>query len=99
MKRIEIIANQSVQDAIASRLEQAIDGFAYTVIPVVHGITKERRRLGNGTWPEENFLLISYIDDQLLPQVQKLMIEIKHKFPQEGIKLFVIESCFSIQES
>jgi hypothetical protein len=99
MKRIEIIANQSVQDNITSHLEQAIDGFAYTLIPVVHGITKERRRLGNGTWPEENFLLISYIDDQLISKIQKLVMEIKHNFPQEGIKLFVIESCFSFQDS
>ncbi|MEJ5188499.1 PG0541 family transporter-associated protein [Treponema sp. J25] len=98
MKRIEIIANRSVQEEITTRLETAIDGFAYTLIPVVQGVTPERRRLGDATWPEENFILFAYVKDSIVPLVEEVIAVVKNNFPAEGIKLFTTESCSSFQD-
>ncbi|ULQ58727.1 hypothetical protein K7I13_09195 [Brucepastera parasyntrophica] len=64
MKRIEIFANRSVQDEIIGGLEDAITDFYYTLIPVVNGRGKCQYRLGTATWPEENFMIISYLDEK-----------------------------------
>jgi hypothetical protein len=65
MKRIEIIANRSVQADILEGLGQNIDDFCYTLLPVVHGRGKREYHLGTATWPEENFMLISFLTDEV----------------------------------
>ncbi len=90
MKRMEIMANRSVQTEIQEGLESAIDDFYYTVLPVVHGRGRQRRRLGTPTWPEENFLLISYLDDADALRASATIAGIKRAFPNEGIKIFTI---------
>ena len=90
MIRIEIIANQSVEDEIIENFEQVIPGFLYTVIPLVNGRGKQTYKLGTVTWPETNFILISYADDNVESTVSHIIRYIKLKFPGEGIKLFVI---------
>ncbi|MDR1904850.1 MAG: hypothetical protein LBQ88_21530 [Treponema sp.] len=92
MKRLEIIANQSVQENILQRLETHIEGFSYTLIPVVHGKGKNCARLGTAIWPEENCMIISYLPDQMADLAASLVEAVKRLFPQEGIKLFVIET-------
>jgi nitrogen regulatory protein PII len=90
MKRIEIMANRSVQTEIQEGLETAIPDFYYTVLPVVHGRGRQRRRLGTPTWPEENFLLISYLDDANALRASQTIAGIKRAFPNEGIKIFTL---------
>ena len=63
MKRMELIANRSVENEIMVALEESIDEFFYTLIPELQGRGKTKYRLGTATWPEMNFLLISYLDD------------------------------------
>ena len=88
MERIEIIANRSVQDDITQKLEGAIEDFFYTVIPLVHGRGRQRRRLGTATWPEENFMLLAYVSDGDAATVRAAVADIKARFPKEGIKIF-----------
>jgi hypothetical protein len=88
MIRFEIIANRSVQDEILDGLESAIERFHYSIIPVVHGRGDGARKLGTATWPEENFLLIAYIDDGRAGMVRDVVSAIKTRFPTEGIKLY-----------
>lgn len=90
MLRIEIIANRSVQDDIIEGLESAIENFFYTVVPIVQGRGRQKRRLGTPTWPEENFLLIAYLPEEALPLVRETVGGVKSRFPAEGIKLFSI---------
>jgi hypothetical protein len=90
MIRIEIIANQSVQREIVNTLEQVIPGFLYSIIPLIHGRGKKEYKLGTTTWPETNFILIAYGDDLIEKTVQSVIRHIKAKFPDEGIKLFII---------
>jgi hypothetical protein len=90
MKRVEIIANRSVKDDIVDGLESAVENFFYTLVPVVHGRGRQRRRLGTPIWPEENFLLIAYVDDEDALKVGEVITEIKARHPTEGIKLFTL---------
>lgn len=91
MTRIEIIANRSVQDDVVERLEAVIEGFYYTVIPVVQGRGRQARRLGSSTWPEENFLLLAYVDDDAAAAARRAVSGVKERFPTEGIKYFELK--------
>ncbi|MDR2375302.1 MAG: hypothetical protein LBD96_02570 [Treponema sp.] len=92
MKRMEIMANRSVEEELTGALEAGIKDFYYTLLPVVHGRGKTQYRLGTPTWPEENFLLISYVDDRDAETAQSIVTEIKNRFPKEGIKVFFIRA-------
>jgi len=90
MKRIEIIANRSVQDNIVEGLEDAVEGIYYTVMLLVHGRGRQRRRLGTATWPEENFLLLAYVSDENALAAKGVVAKVKARFPKEGIKVFSV---------
>ena len=90
MIRAEIIANQSVKDEIVENLEKVIPDFLYSVVPLVEGRGKNSRKLGTTTWPETNFILIAYTEDQNESKIRAVISFIKQKFPTEGIKLFVL---------
>jgi hypothetical protein len=91
MKRMELMANKSVEEEIIGALEAGIPDFYYTLLPVVHGRGKTQYRLSTPTWPETNFLLISYVDDEDAGKAKAVVAEIKRRFPKEGIKLFFID--------
>lgn len=88
MTRVEIIANRSVQAEIVDRLESDIPDVLYTILPVVHGRGSQARRLGTATWPEENFMLILWVDGATAARIERIVAEIKERFPNEGIKIF-----------
>jgi nitrogen regulatory protein PII len=88
MRRIEVIANRSVQEELIEALEHALPDFFYTVVPVVHGRGRQKRRLGTATWPEENFLLLAYVRDEDRAAVGDVVASVKRKYPKEGIKVF-----------
>jgi nitrogen regulatory protein PII len=90
MKRLEVIANRSVQDELIETLEKAIPGFYYTLVPVVHGRGKRQYRMGTAIWPEENFMLISFLSDECFDTAAQSIGQIKQRFPGEGIKFFPI---------
>ena len=92
MKRMELIANLSVQNEIIGALEENIPDFHYTLLPQIHGRGKTKYRLGTTTWPEMNFMIISYLDDENAGKAQMLVRGIKDRFPKEGIKLFIMEA-------
>jgi hypothetical protein len=92
MKRIEIIANKSVQENILQSLETRIEEFAYTLIPVAHGRGKAGQRLGTAIWPEENCMIISYLTYEQAVVAKSLVEEVKARFPQEGIAMFFVEA-------
>ena len=89
MLRIEIFSNKSVEEDITDALEQYIPGILYTKIPLAYGRGGEDYKLGTTTWPETNFILISYIEDKDLKTVKAVINGVKDKFKSEGVKLFV----------
>lgn len=92
MYRAEIVANRSMQDDIQEGLECGIPGILYTIIPEVQGRGKEDRKLGTATWPELNFVIFAYVEDTDVPKVREVVAKIKTKFPNEGIKLFLVKA-------
>jgi hypothetical protein len=92
MYRAEIVANQSVQEDIIELLEQTIPDILYTIIPMVNGRGKKDRKLGTTSWPETNFLLFSYIEDRKIILFKAAIEAVKNRFPNEGIKLFLLKS-------
>lgn len=92
MYRVELISNKSVEEDIVEALEHYIPDLQYSSIPLVYGRGGDDRKMGTATWPETNFIMISYIQDQQLETFKKVIAAIKQKFSSEGIKMFVIKS-------
>ena len=88
MKRIEIVANRSVQEELFDLLARSSVGLRYTLVPQVHGAGNSEPKQGDSTWPEYNFLLIVYCEDDEARQIAEATRELKRIFPDEGIKLF-----------
>lgn len=90
--RVEIISNQSVQDDVVELLEEEIPGIEYTILPDVQGKGNKSKKLGDTTWPEMNFVLFSYVDEDSAKKIKAIIQALKQKFPNEGISLFFTQS-------
>lgn len=90
--RIEIIANQSVEEDIMEILETSIPAIEYTLEENVFGKGKSARKLGSTIWPEMNFRLTIYTTETRSTEIQKRIKEIKTKFAGEGISIFEIKT-------
>jgi len=88
MKRVEVIANQSVQEELVQTLEAGVPGLRYTLIPVAHGRGPEDWKLGTTVWPEENFVLFTYQEDEVAATLVALIGKLKQEFPKEGITVW-----------
>ena len=85
MKRFEVIANQSVKDEFMGELEAALPEIEYTLLPIVQGKGKKKRKDGSRTWPETNFLLVSYLDEESAAKAAAVAGDIRARFPAEGL--------------
>ena len=90
MLRIEIIANHSVEDNILEALAHDKVGKYYTKYPGIFGVGSSGPRMGDAVWPEENFALVIWCEEEEALAIQKAVNFVKEKFPDEGIKLFGI---------
>ncbi len=88
MKRVEIIANKSIQEDMFDAFKKADIVKYYTLIPVVLGVGKAGPRMGDHIWPEENFSLTVYCSTLEAERIKEIITELKTFFTGEGIKLF-----------
>lgn len=88
MKRLEIFANRTVRDDLIGRLEKALPDFYYTFIPLAHGVGSSRPRMGTAVWPEENFILIVYDEEERIGRITEIVDHVKAEYPREGVKYF-----------
>lgn len=88
MKRVEIIANRSVEDNIMEALRMEGVAKFYTKYPVTHGNGSCGPRMGDAVWPEENFVLVVWCEDEEAGRIEKAVLPVKTQFPNEGIKVF-----------
>ena len=97
MVRLEMIANRSVEGDFFDLLQKrGLGEVHYTKVPVVFGVGDSGPRHGDHVWPEENFLLLIYCEEEIADRVTDVVRELKREFTDEGIKLFrvaVIEGC------
>jgi len=85
MTRLEIIANQSVREELIEALESAVHDVEYTIVPIVHGKGKRKRKEGTRTWPETNFLIVLYLGESSLAEMEGIVAGIRSRFPSEGL--------------
>ncbi|MFH2113405.1 MAG: PG0541 family transporter-associated protein [Spirochaetota bacterium] len=90
MKRVEIIANRSVEEDLMEAFFSVGIVKEYTKIPVVHGSGHSGPKMGDAVWPEENFVLLVYCDEAEAVRIEETVAEIKTKFENEGIKVFTM---------
>ena len=88
MKRIEIIANRSIQEDMLDAFKKADIVKHYTLIPNVLGVGNSGPRMGNHIWPEENFSITVYCNDSEAEKIKSVVLELKTFFTSEGIKIF-----------
>ncbi len=88
MIRVEIIANHSVEENILEALKKEDAGKYYTKYPGIFGIGSAGSRMGDAVWPEENFALVIWCEEEEANAIKRAVDSVKEKFPGEGIKLF-----------
>lgn len=88
--RLEIIANHAVEEDVIEAIQGTGAGGYYTKIPSVHGAGSSNPRLGDSVWPEENFMLIIYCEEDKAARIAEAVAEVKKRFENEGIKVFAI---------
>ena len=91
MKRLEIIANQAVEEDIIEALESVGYGESFTYLHPVYGRGKRGRREGSAVWPETNVMFLVYLDARTAEAFLARLRILKEKFPAEGIKCWLSE--------
>ena len=88
MIRLEIIANHSVEENILDALKYEGVGKYYTKYPGIFGIGSSGPRMGDAIWPEENFAMVIWCDEEEAQGIERAVAFVKKRFPDEGVKLF-----------
>jgi hypothetical protein len=88
MIRVEIVANLSVEENILEALAAENAGKYYTKYPNVHGVGSTGPRMGDSIWPEENFAIVIWCEEDEARAIARAVASVKERFPDEGIKLF-----------
>jgi hypothetical protein len=88
MFRIEIVANHSVEENILEALKEEGAGKYYTKFPNVFGVGGTGPRMGDAVWPEENFVLVIWCEEEEARAIGRAVASVKEHFPGEGIKVF-----------
>jgi len=88
MKRVEIIANCSVEENIMDELKAGGLAKFYTKIPSAYGTGNSGPKMGDAVWPEENFVMIVWCEEDEAQKIKYALEVIKTKHPGEGVKVF-----------
>jgi len=88
MIRLELIANHSVEENVLDALKFEGVGKYYTKYPSIIGVGNSGPRMADAVWPEENFAMIFWCEEEEARGIERAVAEVKKQFPTEGIKLF-----------
>jgi hypothetical protein len=77
-----------VEENMLEALKKEGVGKYYTKYPTVFGVGTSGPRMGDAIWPEENFALVIWCDEEERRKIQAAVEQIKKHFPDEGIKVF-----------
>ena len=91
MRRIEIIANHSVEENVLESLKEHGVGKYYTLYPNVTGVGSCGPRMGDAVWPELNLALVIWCEEEEARGIALAIEDVKKKYPDEGIKIFGVE--------
>ena len=88
MMRLELIANHSVEENIHDVLKAEGVGKYYTKYPNIIGVGNSGPRMADAVWPEENFVMVFWCEEDEARGIERAVAAVKKEFPTEGIKLF-----------
>jgi len=88
MIRLEVFANHSVEENIFEAFKLEGVGKYYTKFPGILGVGSSGSRMGDSIWPEENFSLVIWCEEDEARGIARAVAEVKKQFPDEGIKIF-----------
>jgi hypothetical protein len=88
MTRVEIIANHSVEENILDAFKDEGVGKFYTKFSGVYGVGSSGPRMGDAIWPEENFSMVIWCEEDEAHGLERAIKKVKNIFPDEGIKIF-----------
>ncbi|GHT50781.1 hypothetical protein FACS1894102_6480 [Spirochaetia bacterium] len=86
--RIEVIANHSVEENIFDEFKAEGVCKHYTKLNNQHGVGTSGPRMGDAVWPEENFILTVWCEEEEALGIERALKRVKARFPAEGIKMF-----------
>ncbi len=89
MKRLEVIANQAVEEDIIEVLEAVGHGESFTYFHPVYGRGKKGRREGSAVWPETNVYFLVYLESEAAHRFMEKLRTVKESFPEEGIRCWL----------
>jgi len=89
MFRIEIFGNKAIEEDLFDRFKKNNVCSHYSLIPVVYGVGNSGPRMGDHIWPEENFMVVVYCEDEEAEIIKKSVDEVKEYFKKEGLKIFI----------
>ena len=92
--RLEIIANHSVEENILEALKDDNVGKYYTKYPTIFGVGNSGPRMGDPIWPEENFGIVIWCDEEEGRGIERAIARVKEQYPDEGIKIFGLPDKF-----
>jgi hypothetical protein len=98
MFRIEIVANHSVEENLLEAFADEKVGKYYTKYPNVFGVGSTGPRMGDAIWPEVNFSLIIWCEEEEARGIARAVAHVKEHFPGEGIKIFGLNEALSAHE-
>jgi len=87
MIRIEIVANHSVEENILEALKDEGAGKYYTKYSNIYGVGTSGPRMGDSIWPEENFAMVIWCEEEEARGIERAVAAVKKQFPGEGIKI------------
>ena len=88
MIRLEIFANHSVEENILEALKYEGVGKHFTKYPNIYGVGSKGPRMGDAVWPEENFALVIWCEEEEALGIERAVAGVKKQFPDEGIKVY-----------
>jgi hypothetical protein len=77
-----------VEENILEAFAREQVGKYYTKYPSVFGVGSSGPRMGDAIWPEENFGLVVWCEEEEARGIARAVASVKEQFPDEGIKLF-----------
>jgi len=89
--RLEIVANHSVEENIMEAFKKEGVAKYYTKYPTIYGVGTSGPRMGDAIWPEENFALVIWCEEDEAHKIMQAVNDVKKDFPKEGIKVFPIK--------
>ncbi|MFI3256918.1 MAG: hypothetical protein R3Y36_01315 [Spirochaetales bacterium] len=95
MKRLEIIFSQAIDDDFIDACAEKKIGQYFTKIQNVRGQGYSVPKMGDNIWPQLNNQYIIYCENAEAEEIHTVIIDLRKKYPTEGIAFFVSDGEFS----